>query len=99
MKKIICLLLCALSIFFCSACSLSGNAKRISVEETEEHFNEYVADIDECIRLNEIEDYDTYDHSFSNTVGNIYLHFKNDALINIYLANSGNSDTKGYETY
>ncbi|MGN0501931.1 MAG: hypothetical protein ACI4HN_03305, partial [Ruminococcus sp.] len=38
-------------------------------------------------------------HSFSNTVGNIYLHFKNDALINIYLANSGNSDTKGYETY
>lgn len=99
MKKIICLFLCALSIIFCSACSLSGNAKRISVEETEEHFNKYVADIDECIRLNEIEDYDTYDHSFSNTVGNIYLHFKNDALINIYLANSGNSDTKGYETY
>lgn len=99
MKKIICLLLCALSIIFCSACSLRGNAKRISVEETEEHFNKYVADIDECIRLNGIDDYDKYEYSFPDTVGNIYLHFKNDALINIYLANSGNSDTKGYETY
>lgn len=99
MKKIICLLLCVLSIIICSACSLSGNAKRISVEETEEHFNKYVADIDECINLNGIDDYDKYEYSFPDTVGNIYLHFKNDALINVYIANSGSNDTKGYETY
>lgn len=99
MKKIICLLLSVLSIIICSACSLSGNAKRISVEETEEHFNKYVADIDECINLNGIDDYDKYEYSFPDTVGNIYLHFKNDALINVYIANSGSNDTKGYETY
>ena len=99
MKKIISLLLCVLSVFFCSSCSSGGNIKKISLDETKEHFNKYVADIDECINLNGIDDYDKYEYSFPDTVGNIYLHFKNDALINVYIANSGSSDTKGYETY
>lgn len=92
MKKIICLLLCALSIIFCSACSLSGNAKRISVEETEEHFNKYVEDIKTCISnlgVTEIEKINAnYKFAeFSDGRGNISLNINDDVTLDIDLYN------------
>ena len=95
MKKIICLLLCALSIIFCSACSLSGNAKRISVEETEEHFNKYVEDIKTCISnlgVTEIEKINAnYKFAeFSDGRGNISLNINDDVTLDIDLYNDNN---------
>lgn len=102
MRKIICLLLCTLSIIFCSACNLNDNVKRISVEETEAHFNNYVEDIRTCIEnmgVTEIEKINTNSKfaEFSDGRGNITLHI-DDAILDIDLYNyKSNPFGKDYE--
>lgn len=88
-KKITCLFLCAVCILICASCNPNTNINdKINSEEMETYFNECVENIDECLKENDLFDYDSYDHSFLNGVGNIYISFHDGTSLNVYLANS-----------
>lgn len=72
-----------------ASCNPNTNINdKISIEEMETYFNECIEDINVCLKENDLLDYDSYDHSFSNGVGNIYISYRNETSLNIYLANS-----------
>ncbi len=106
MKKWLCILINIVIIFSCASCTNFSNSERISVEETEKHFNKYVQDIEDCIEYSNIDDCNYFDSSFEDGWGKIYMNFKDyDIGLNIYLYNdiafnnSFNLDELGYEKY
>lgn len=101
MKKILCIILSVLLILSLASCNYSKSVKRISVEETENHFNEYVEDIANCMEKYDIKG--DYEYSFEDDSG--YILFSNEYLtLSISLYNDrfnpfGEDFELGYEKY
>lgn len=75
MKQKLCFIfLCIIIISFCS-CNTANNIERVSVEETEERFNEIVTDINKCIEDKNIILYQEPSELFEDGLGTIHFYF------------------------
>lgn len=105
MKKLY-LLIYVITIFLLTSCGLISDVKRISPEETEIHFNDYLADIETCIKENNIDD-KYFDYFYEEDSGVIHFDFnenESDISLFIYLTNDrsnpfGNDYELGLEKY
>lgn len=90
MKKYICTIISILLMCSFSSCFVTSNRNRVTVDETEEHFYNYVQDIKQCMELCNIENECKYfDYSFEENTGTINININTDTfnavlLIEIY---------------
>ena len=104
MKKSLCLILSVLTIFLFTSCRFENNAKRISPEETEKHYYEYVEAVENCIEENDIKAKDIATH-FDDGHGFIMMLLdKRSTRLHINIDNNrynplGKDYESGFETY
>ena len=104
MKKSLCLILSAITIFLFTSCHFGNNAKRISPEETEKHYYKYVEAVENCIEENDIKAKDIATH-FDNGHGYIMMLLdKRSTRLHINIDNNrynplGKDYESGFETY
>lgn len=70
MKKLLCLILPIILLFSFSSCAFDRNMKRISVEQTEVHFNQCVEEVKGCIEKNGFDDVN-FNYEFIDNFGSI----------------------------
>lgn len=97
MKKLLCLILSIILLFSISSCTFERNIKRISVEQTEAHFNQCVENVKECIKENGFDDVN-FDYEFIDNSGSMFF-YTDDYFLSVELYNNReNPFGKNYES-